>query len=526
MLESTVVYSSLKPLRERELHGLCFHGANLAIEDGGYRSYGQTIPPGEDGCYIVAHNNGHEAVIGTDFGGYAKLFLYQSGERWACANSFIELVEFASRQGWPVTIDEPHLAWFFVPGSMGNQLASFSTSVKEIRLVPSTMEVTVHDGRVALRRTAAAVSMDNEASDYRGCLEEFLETWTGRMRAILSSDLNVTSDLTGGRDSRAVLALMLGAADAEAIGRVMFRSSDRQPEDLAVAQEIAAAYGLVLNDRTVLRHRHPSPTHAAPYRVWRRVNLGTYTPVYFPTAGRHPLQLNFGGSGGEGHRAFYREPSLEHMLKARAKRFPSPAMHRAFMDTALADMEELRVGYEANVDPLILHYRHFRDRMHGGRTPHYQYMSSPLASRLLRQASTACEEEARKDSQVIVDILLSLSPELATMRYDSESKAIQPRHRERFANPSWSAGTAGSVYFIPVQSEPAPRQRTRELHELAEAVSESIARVRGWFFPSEYLDRAMASAHEAARTGRFPHAVEGSPASHVLLAGELVRLSR
>src|SRR6476619_1917573 len=78
--------------------------------------------------------------IGTDFiygGGGAKLFLYQSGSEWTVSNSFVRLVSFLRDRRQPVSIDHAQLASWFVKGAFGEQLCSFATAVREIRVVPS-----------------------------------------------------------------------------------------------------------------------------------------------------------------------------------------------------------------------------------------------------------------------------------------------------------------------------------------------------------------------------------------------------
>ncbi|WP_230532559.1 hypothetical protein [Microvirga roseola] len=139
--------SSFDPIPEHYLHGLCFQGEDLIIGDEGYGKYriaGKgAISPGQDGSYIIVRNSGNETIIGTDASGYYKLFLYQCGERWALSNSFIQLARFAAARNLPVTIDESHFSTFFISGPFGDQLTSLRTSVREIRLVPSTMEAVV-----------------------------------------------------------------------------------------------------------------------------------------------------------------------------------------------------------------------------------------------------------------------------------------------------------------------------------------------------------------------------------------------
>lgn len=126
--------SSDDALPQHHLHGFCWQDEDLVLGNGGYEKYRASrkaeIPTGQDGSYIVVNASPQEAVIGTDFSGYHKLFLYQYAGHWILSNSLIEIARVAAGKGLPVTINESHLASFFIRGAFGNQLTSLRTSVR------------------------------------------------------------------------------------------------------------------------------------------------------------------------------------------------------------------------------------------------------------------------------------------------------------------------------------------------------------------------------------------------------------
>jgi hypothetical protein len=132
------ILSSFNPTPTHYLHGQAFSGVDLVMGNEGYAQYrrdrGRTIAPGEDGSYIVVGKSGSETVIGTDFAGYRKMFLYRHGDSWAVSDSLIDLARFASSHGLPVTISKPHLSTFFIERDFGRQIASLQTSVSQIQL--------------------------------------------------------------------------------------------------------------------------------------------------------------------------------------------------------------------------------------------------------------------------------------------------------------------------------------------------------------------------------------------------------
>ncbi len=533
--------SCLDEVPQRYLHGLCFQEENLIIGNGGYQQYradGKSdIQPGQDGTYIVVLQAGSETVIGTDAAGYYKLFLYQHGGSWALSNSLIDLARFAASKKWPVTINEPHLASFFIKSAFGNQLTSLRTSVKEIQLIPSTMEDVItlssSGSRITLRQTRTAFEASEQNTAYGEALREYLRLWTGRMATVLQSDLYVVSDLTGGRDSRAILSLILAAAQQtgeELLQRIRFRTRNRADADLAVATELASKFHLNF------RNSHPSSRSPVRmelqegYQKWKSLCLGVYAPIYFADKRSVPTAIAFTGAGGEGHRRFYPHIAPDRFLENQRKFIPSSAHYEALRRDILDDLAFLQQGFEVSTEPMMLHYRHFRDRCHGGRTPQYLNTLSPLASASLRRASSLCSREQVERGQVLADILLNANRELALMPYDTPKKAFDDRHLAELLDASdavRSASRNGRVYAA--EATPAEGGNFQQKEALRMLRDEFLAHYddmrKTGFFPVDYIEKARGTIEEAAQSGRFAHPIDGCAVSHVLLAGELSSLS-
>ena len=141
MEQPTFLFSSFDRLPDHFFSGYCFIGTDFIYGGDGAELYDEAtakrIDPGEDGCYVVIRKTADGHIIGADFKGYKKLFLYRSGSAWAVSNSFVRLVDFLRDRGQSITIDEAQLAAWFVKGPLGDQLCSFATAIREIRLVPS-----------------------------------------------------------------------------------------------------------------------------------------------------------------------------------------------------------------------------------------------------------------------------------------------------------------------------------------------------------------------------------------------------
>jgi hypothetical protein len=122
MQGATFLFSNFHPLPDHLFDGYCFVGTDFVYSDAGAKRFtaatGRTIDPGEDGCYVVLRKVADGHIIGADFKGYKKLFLYESGSSWAVSNSFTRLVGFLRDQGGSLTCSEAHLAaWRVAAGS-------------------------------------------------------------------------------------------------------------------------------------------------------------------------------------------------------------------------------------------------------------------------------------------------------------------------------------------------------------------------------------------------------------------------
>jgi len=522
---------------QHRLIGSCFTGADLVIGDDGYAKFrevrGKTIPPGEDGAYIVVHTANGLTTIGTDFCGYYKLFIYRSDHAWALSNSIVALIDYARARSLPVTLAKAHLAGFHIRGAFGNQLASLQTSVEEIRLIPATEQVEIREASgnkttsVINVRTTRIRELESNRLSYREALADALSIWIARFRAILSSDLDVISKLTGGQDSRTVLGLILAASQGhpKGLSRIGFDCKPSALSDLAIANNLANRYGLALNSYPF---RHPDapldPDEA--YERWRSLCFGVYTPVYFPAKSSNLLSLTIGGAGGEGHRHFYQARTLKGLLDAQRKFFPNAALFDEFRASVIADTRYLRQGFEADLDPLILHYRHFRDRAHSGRSPQYLYQAAPLGSSYFRLASSLCAPKKRERAQVIIDMMMNCAPGIVDMPYDLEKKLPDKQHKKDFTDVRDALTTIGSgAVFTSVPCE-RPMQQPNSSSVWQRLVLELRAHAPSLkncrLFSDCYIEQAMATGEMAAKARQLSQASDGCSMSHLLFAAKII----
>lgn len=520
--------------------GYAFVGRDLIIEDEGRERYEtkehRKIEPGCDGSYITLQNFGKTIKIGTDYNGFCKLFIYSFGDYWAISNSFIELLRYVSKIGRPRTISLPHLSNFFIPKTLGSQLASLHTSIDQIKLVPSRVSIEIEYGDVG-KKLSFVENSSNQASQqsegkYRDLLRSYLAEATGRLAGLLNSDVRLICDITGGRDSRAVLALLRAAGRKIGNSRlegVYFNSRRTAVKDFEIAERVSQAIGVPLGDPGGMPLNGNRLDSDQSYELWKSMFLGTYRLVFFPRHHRTSSVLWMGGEGGEAHRAFYSSQTVERLLSTAKRHFRDEGLFDVFRDDVLSDLKSLDFGDERGVDPVVAHYRNFRERFHAGRRSLALNAISPLSSVSLKMTSNSAGKERLDNGQVISDIIANTCPDLLMVPFDDEAKSFGPEHLQecsRIGDYLDDVTTVGSVFKgetkIPQRGDFSEK---RVLALMQEEFLDLIDPARSLgIFGEDYIEDSKQRLAEAIERGRLASALDGGSIAHIIHAGNLVRL--
>lgn len=503
------------------LRGYAQVGVDIIAGPEGHAAFGD-VPAGHDGAYVSVVQGGEDgsAVIGTDDTGYARLFIYRDIDKWAIGSSLVDLAEFVSERAWPLSINEAQFKTFLLKsrGMLGNQLTSLGTSFNEIRLLaPSEYAVIRNTEFPSLEVSQRAPKLP---TDYPTALKDALDEMTGRLRTLIRSGLPVVSDITGGRDSRTVLAALRVADDTTTplSDVVRFRSSERIEEDWVIAKPLSEKYGLRVNRATQESTFGVDPDYA--FQMWRSNDLGAYAPLYLFKSYSDEIALN--GAAGGVHRSVYRKATMADQLRAMRTDYLTEDDLVALTDS----MEQSLDHVGGHDDRRLEHFRLFRNRFHGGRNALRTLSVAPLGSAKLRHASSLMSDEHLDRAQFYADVMYNLAPDLADEPYDSPKKGWDDRHRNELTLVNVEPGRfVGRLYGRPT---PPPERRSAErkhLEPFYEAFLKAAPRaVESRLLPSEYVAAAQQTL-EAAKDGALKHAVDGVPISTVILAGEAVVLA-
>lgn len=414
-----MLISTFQPYPDVRFEGYGFFGLDYVAQEEGAASYqattGNEIPPGEDGCYVVANRTEDGWIVGTDYWGMARLFTYEASGNWAVASSLRILVNHLKANGITLEPDIPTLKGLAIRHSLTNQIASRQTVIQGIELVPSYM---------ALRLDAQGIhqyKIERPLLDrYEEALSEYIGLWTGRLKTILHDEESLlAADLSGGVDSRVVFSFLLSAGATD-LGDERFRlvSNTKTADDFAPASNIAQTYGLELNGPPL--QRRTSLNSGRALESWRNTSLGLYLPVYFVEQEFDPWSFQAHGAGGGNFRSPY-EPGrgpIENL--GRFKKYFDPKTFATWRGRAEADLERFAID-TPSIPPHIMHFRQFRSRMHFGHRSHRRPMFTPLNAAALDDVYSLAE--GKPNRQVYFDVMESLAPGLMSLPYDSEKKS-------------------------------------------------------------------------------------------------------
>lgn len=523
---TTFLTTNSSPPADGFFQGYCFHGTDYIFGQEGVNEFedttGQNISGGLDGCYALARRDGDSFIFTNDYAGYKLLYYYHDGSTWAVSNSLAQIVDHLRALGIRILPNYSQLSAALSDGSASSQLFSFETTVRNIRLAPRATDLVVTPDRVVLAQRPGF-----KKEEYGAGLSRHLDLWAGRFETlILDDEVGVTTDITGGVDSRTNFGLLaLAKRRLGGVGsypRLNCGSTPTNTEDLDVALKLGEHYGLEINDERRFPRYNLTPEEC--YQTFRDLNVGVSYTLYMPVEGPTPRKISFGGGGGEIHRKFYeghiKTKDVERFFSSYGSRLKYPWLSQEYTRDG---RDALEFATRPGTDPLRVHYREFRHRYHVGRTPRYGVSFTPLDSVTADLTQSQAGQDRLDDGQFNYDVLASLDPELLEMPFDKPSKAPNPQVQDRLTRVEVSQDARPGRVWAP---QPEPRKVNRSAPKrnavLANAVEAALEDpFVTTFWGREAADSATDLLTQLLDGRNIGNAVNGKPIS-ALLAAHLV----
>lgn len=502
--------------------GYFFEGPNYVSGSYGLAEYsglhGFVMRPGLDGCYIFGRRTGAEIVFGADYSGYKTVFYYHDGEEWAVGESLWAVVQELRALGVAVVPDYAQLGAICSTNSTNNQMFSWNSVARGVKLLPRGAKLRVLEDRVIVDAQPA-----KSESNYLAGLQDHISLWLDRFATLLCDErLELSIDLTGGVDSRTNFALAQRVQ--EELGqstlppRFTCSGVPGVSPDATVATELCALYGSTLNPgNRILPHR-VEPREG--YDLWRNQSLGMYYPLVIPATRRHASRVHMSGGGGEIHRDYYARATAREFFRGHMTRNLYPWLGFEAGEVASRDAQAAAEGRDES--PLRANYREFRHRLHSGRSPRQSISFTPLDSRTAERANRSAHRGSGFDAHFNYDIIASLNPALLDVSFDRPTKS--PSEEIRAALPPVMKGCtiqAGRAYgeletgASPGVSFSAADRIAPFVDAVEEAVEFSSVRT---FLGAEIVESARSLVATVAGGGNFGNPVHGFPVSAVLSA--------
>lgn len=454
------------------LTGYFFDGADIYVDQPlkttSFWKRKARLPEDLDGIYVAVEAGKNQIRMTTDFAGTIPLFLYETKGFWAISPSFKKLLDLAKARGDRLDIVPDVLQAWRISGYIGQFPRNFQTCIAQIRLVPSYCDL------VGTDRSITMVPRKRKKSrSYASTMNEYRQVMGDRFRTIIENGGNLTLDITGGIDSRSILATALEAFDEAELrkfnrdGQLVLRTNRGNKIDLPIAQNLAQEIGLELSYEHIWKVNKPMPEDAAPpaeavndrseptlgpeglLELWREQRIGRWAVL--GTSRRHAPPRMFASSGVFGGNLKSPNPSEvtvedgRKFLRKFKKHFDSVELYQTWRERIISDVKEAQTHTGGERLPFWpIFNREFLMRLHAGQ-PLGSHRLYPLASKYLNDAINHLDSAQLADLRVHHDLIAAGSKALYEADYDKQDKKPKKGFKPTSLAPS-RRGKAGHFH--------------------------------------------------------------------------------
>ena len=280
----------------------------------------ESIPSGAwEGCFIEVKKDAEHITIRQDFNGSWGIYIFEKDGYFAISNSFWILLNKIKNK-YRVTLNEDYAKSMFV-----FDLCSLSVSetlIREIHLLPRNYVLSIDIKKKSLTPILIDFHEDEvnlDSSEGIAIVDRWFYKWTGLIRTLKAKTNNITVDLSGGMDSRIILALLLGShIDMNEIQ--VHSINDKlhtHAEDFQIASEIARAFGFQLNQNK-FNLSQKALTSEETIDISCNLKLGMHKEMYWKSTYNYNTLYYFTGGGGEARRTYWQmepETFIKHQIQ-------------------------------------------------------------------------------------------------------------------------------------------------------------------------------------------------------------------
>lgn len=469
------------------------------------------------GYFTAILSTGDEVLFVTDLLGFEHLYVHDGPRGWTISNRLHALVEHLRAENTARKLNVNYAAMvLWSKHAFLRQCHAHGLAIEGLSLVPMDCYLVVSRGRIEYRKKPVLAEVFGGVQDsYETLIEAAADQIARSISAIRSSSLfdDVSTDLSGGRDSRVVFGALVHLGVATEVPTVT--------RDLPGTRDLKCALRIVETYKAPFHTGDPeapwmfAETPEDALCQWRSYYMGMYhkmslTPWSVRGAYRRSIRLT--GSSGGIYRSVWSnwlsrslsETAPGETLDALFERmFPQyPTQHRRGAAEALSDCILSLPGRSA-LEKFDNHYLYFRNRMHFGMRAQRTQVSgltwSPLVCPALLLASRKLDWEQRRTGKAVFDVQDRLAPELNFFKYEGD-----PWPAEFLAGSRWKGDRkpGRTIDLDDVErrwqeaqaklASAAASRRDKAARPFTSAEARVVARAR----TAESLERLMASSEE------------------------------
>ncbi|WP_026658285.1 hypothetical protein [Butyrivibrio sp. AC2005] len=258
------------------------------------------------GSYLHIFSQNNKLVIAQDFLGSWGLYLYKKDNYFAISNSILDLISYLSNKV-ELTLNYDYANELIL--SPLSSRAYKETIVNEIELLDKDVRVIIDIDKKRLELEHidyGETSLGIDTFEGMQQLDKWALKWGRIVNGLTKKTDQIQFDLSGGFDTRMVLALLLG--NGVDINRIRVNSMEdglhTHSEDYVIAKKIADDFGFKLNSRKLRMDSRPY-TAEESLAISTRVKMTTHKEFCYPVRKYKYKRYNISGGGGEMIRGQY-----------------------------------------------------------------------------------------------------------------------------------------------------------------------------------------------------------------------------